>query len=80
MSSVMEAVLKLPREEKIELLHALQEDLQWDDDVLEEDDLTKEEWAEITRREKMLENGGAGFMTMNEFTKRLNDLKNDVHT
>lgn len=78
MSTIKETVLALPREEKVELLHALQEDLQWDDDVLEDDDLTKEEWAEIHRREQMIENGEAGLMTLDEFTQKLNALRNEI--
>jgi len=74
----METVLQLPREEKIELLHALQDDLEGDDNELKEDDLSKEEWAELYRREKMLESGEATLMTMDEFTKKLNALQNDL--
>lgn len=74
----MEAVLQLPREEKIELLLALREDLEWEDEQLEEDDLSKEEWVEIYKREKMLESGEAGVMTLEEFRTKVNTFQHDV--
>ncbi len=78
MSAIIEQVLQLPREEKLELLHALQDDLQWEEETLEEGDLSKEEWAEIYRRERMLESGETGVMTLDEFKQKLNAFQHDV--
>lgn len=67
MNTLKEEVLKLPREEKIELFAALKKDLEsGDNDVVQEDDLSREEWAEMYRREKMLENGETKAITAEE--------------
>jgi len=78
MSTIKEEVLKLPREEKIDLLHTLQEDLQWDDGLLEEDELSKEQWAEIKRREEMIERGEAKWIGTEEFDTFLKERRNAI--
>lgn len=42
-----------------------------DDKELAEDDLSKEEWAEIYRREKMLESGEVGSISLADFGLKL---------
>jgi len=45
---------------------------------LKEDDLSKEQWAEIYRREKMLESGEMKWMNEEEFNDLLNKKKNVI--
>ena len=78
MSAIIEQVLQLSREEKLELLHALEADLQNDDETLEEDDLSKEQWGEIFMREKMLESGEMKGIDTEEFDDFLNNRRNAV--
>lgn len=78
MSTIKETVLALPREEKVALLHALQEDLEWDDDVLEDNELAKEDWDEIRRREKMIENGEMKWITTEEFDSFLKERRDAI--
>lgn len=67
MSTIIEEVLQLPWEEKLELLHALQEDLEHGNETQGQDDLSKDQWDEIFRREKMLESGDMKAVGADEF-------------
>jgi hypothetical protein len=75
MRNIKEEVLKLPREEKIDLYNALMEDLGWGDDVMGNDELSPEDWIEIKKREAMIESGEAGFISFDEFKKKINEFK-----
>lgn len=54
MNTIIEQVLQLPKEEKLELYFALQEDL---DNELEQDELTKEQWEQLNEISQQLEDG-----------------------
>lgn len=56
MNNIIEEVLKLPREEKIKLYQVLQKELEWDDNVLYEDELTSDQWVEIKKRIEDMKN------------------------
>lgn len=49
MSHIIEEALKLPKEEKMQLYYALQQDLDAGNNLAEEE-LTIEEWKDITQR------------------------------
>ena len=53
MSSLIEEALKLPKEEKVKLYYALQEDLEFDDDILAEDILIRSNGRNLIRELKM---------------------------
>ncbi|MEJ7829675.1 MAG: addiction module protein [Segetibacter sp.] len=48
---------------------ALQEDLEFDDDILAEDELTPEQWKELDKRVKDAESGKAEFISIEDFKK-----------
>lgn len=54
MNTIIEQALQLPKEEKLELYFALQEDLNND---LDEDELTKEQWEQLNEISQQIENG-----------------------
>ncbi len=56
MRTIIEEALKLPKEEKIKLYHALQEDLEFNDNVLHEDELTYKPRSEVKQRMRDMEN------------------------
>ncbi len=78
MSSLIEEALKLPKEEKVKLYYALQEDLEFDDDILAEDELTPEQWKELDKRVKDAESGKAEFISIDDFKKKLGKKINEI--
>ncbi len=78
MNTIIEQALQLPKEEKLELYFALQEDL--DNEQLEGDELTKEQWEEIQQRYKNIEDDASQFMSGDEFLLKLNVLRNELRS
>ena len=78
MNTIIEQALQLPKEEKMELYYALQEDL--DDELEDNDELTKEQWEEIKRRQRSIEDGTAKFISGDEFLSKLNNLRNELRS
>lgn len=73
MRSIIEDALRLPKEEKVKLYYALQEDLNFEDNVLAEDELTPEQWKELERRTQDLADGKSGAIPIERFKQKLND-------
>jgi hypothetical protein len=71
LSSLIEEALKLPKEEKVKLYYALQEDLEFDDNILAEDELTPEQWKELDKRVKDAESGKAESISIEKSKKKL---------
>jgi hypothetical protein len=80
MGTLKEEVLKLPREEKIDLIYALKQDVGWDDDAEEEEELSPEDWAELKRREKMDDNGEMKWISTEEFDNFLKERRNAIQS
>ncbi len=78
MNSVIEEALKLSREEKIALYYQLQEDLDFEDEALQEDDLTPEQWKELNKREEAIKNGTMKMITRDEFNEFLNKRRHGL--
>ncbi len=62
---IKEDILKLPRDEKIEILHSLQEDLE-NGDFHGNEGVSEEIWAEVRRREAMVANGETVWVSKEE--------------
>jgi hypothetical protein len=77
MATVIEEALKLPKEEKLKLFHALQEELETEV-VFREDELTKEQWAEINKRTSEIHSGKAKLISRNELAGFLNERRNSL--
>lgn len=73
MSAIKERVLKLPVEEKIDLFYALKNDLRLGSDVLDNDGLSAEQWAEVKRREALIESGEATWIDQEELENLLRE-------
>ncbi len=73
MSTIIEQVLSLPEEEKIEIYHALQENL----NLLDADE--QEILSEVEKRQKSIDDGTANFISGDEFLSRLRTLQNELH-
>jgi putative addiction module component (TIGR02574 family) len=69
--NLVEKVLKLPKKEKISLYYTLQNDLDFDDDYLSENDLTREQWTELDRRIKDIDSGKAKLIPWEKVKKQL---------
>jgi len=78
--SIFEEAMNLPKEEKVRLYYALQENLNFEDDILEEADLTKVQWDELLKREKELDNGTMKTITTNDFNKFLKERRSGLQT
>lgn len=61
-TKILDDVLKLSKKEKVKLYYALQEDLDFEDDYLAENDLTKNQWKELNKRIKDIDTGKAVFI------------------
>lgn len=79
MSIIIEDVLKLPKEDKIKLYKALQEDLEPNENVLREDELTPEQWKEINKRAKEIESGKATLISRQELNDFLKERRNALY-
>ncbi len=66
MLTITEEILRLPRDEKLEILHTLQENLQNDDDILENEKMPEEVMTEVKRRMAMIETGEAKWIDKEE--------------
>lgn len=77
MSTIIEQALQLPKEEKLELYYALQEDL---DEEVGEEELTKEQWEEVEKRYKDIENDASQFISGDEFLNKLDTLRNELRS
>ncbi len=75
MNNIIEAAMKLPKEEKIKLYHALQEELEMDDE-LHEDDLTPEQWEELKRREQLIKEGKVKWLSRKDLNNFLRERRN----
>ena len=77
MNTIIEQALQLPKEEKLELYYALQENL---DEEVGEEELTKEQWEEVEKRYNDIESDPSQFMSGDEFTKKLNALNHELRS
>ena len=73
MSSFIEEALKLSKEEKEKLYYALQEDLDFNDNVLSEEELTHEQWRELDKRTGESELGKSELLSLEAFSKKLKE-------
>ncbi len=71
--------MKLPKEEKIKLYHALQDDLEADDNVLREDELSPEQWIEINKRVADIESGSAKLISKEELDDFLKERRHGLY-
>ena len=74
MNTIIEQVLSLPENEKIELYHALQDNLNVNE--IEEQEIIEE----VERRQKSIENGTATFISGDELLNRLRALQHELHS
>ncbi len=70
-AKIVDKVMKLPKNEKVSLYYALQDNLDFDDDYLAEDDLTPQQWAELDKRIKDIETGKAKLIPWEKVKKQL---------
>ncbi len=78
MSMDIEEALKLPKEEKVKLYYALQEDLECNDTILAEDQLTPEQWKELGKRIKDTEAENTELISIEAFKRKLDEKIDDV--
>jgi len=77
MNPVIEQALRLPREEKLELFYALQEELEAKN---EEDFFSDDLMEELKKREQAIDEGRADFISMETFNTRLQNLRNELRS
>jgi hypothetical protein len=75
MRKIIEDALKLSLEEKRDLYYALQDDLN-EDTVLREDELTPEQWKEVTMRNNEFESGKAQLISKEGLVDYLKKRRN----
>ncbi len=56
----------------------MQEDLEFNDDILAEDELTTEQWRELDKRVKDAELGKAEFISIEDLKKKLGKKINEI--
>ena len=78
MNPIIEEVLKLPKEEKIKLYHALQGELEVETNEVAEGTLTDEQWREIDRRMEEIETGKMKTISRDEFKTFLKQRRNGL--
>ncbi len=78
MDSLIELALKLPAEEKIKLYHALQEDLDLEDEILSEPELSAKQWKEMNKRISDIDSGKSKMITVKEFKEKMEIKINEL--
>ena len=77
MNSIIEQVLQLPKEQKLELFYALQEELEMaDNEVFYSDELM----TKLEKRAQDIEDKKASFISMEEFNSKLQNLRNELRS
>jgi len=76
MLTITEEILSLPRDEKLEILHTLQENLANEHDVLENEEFSKEVMNELNRRVRMIETGETSWISEQELFDFLKQRRN----
>jgi putative addiction module component (TIGR02574 family) len=76
MNPIIEEALRLPKEEKVKLYYALQEELEAEQKVVDEEGLSDEQWKEVNRRMEEIESGKMKTISLEEHLQWLKDSRN----
>jgi len=78
--SIIEDALKLTTEEKVKLYNALHEDLNFENNIVAENELSEEQWAELKKRADANENGTLTKIAESDLLHFLQSQRNDLQS